>query len=214
MTRRLRIEYTGAWYHVMNRGAARRPVFLSGRQRQRFLELLGQVHERYRLEVHAYCLMGNHYHLMVRTPEPNLQRIMRHIDGVYTQFFNFSTMRDGPLFRGRYHAVLIQAEAHWIGLSRYIHRNPLEGGLVGHLPDYPWSSYPAYLGLAESPGWLYMDYVKQSLDEHWSPTRYRRFVESGVAGDEHAEHFYDHGSHGPILGDEEFAIEAMERAGL
>ena len=154
MSRPLRIEFEGAWYHVMNRGAARCWVFNTDEQREYFLSLLADVHSRFGAEVHAYCLMGNHYHLLLRTPRGNLQRIMRHINGVYTQFFNRSEGRDGPLFRGRYKAVLVDAGAYWVELSRYIHRNSVEAGLVDALEDYPWSSYPAYVGLVGTPDWL------------------------------------------------------------
>jgi len=102
MVRPLRIEFEGAWYHVMNRGAARRDVFVSDSQRERFLELLADLVERFGIETHAYCLMGNHYHLLLHTPFGNLGRGMRHLNGVYTQFFNRDQGRDGALFRGRY----------------------------------------------------------------------------------------------------------------
>ena len=89
--------------------------------------------------------MGNHYHLLLRTPEANLQRIMRHLNGLYTQFFNRSERKDGPLFRGRYKAILVDAQSYWLQLSRYIHRNPLEAKLCKSLRQYQWSSYRAYI---------------------------------------------------------------------
>ena len=112
MARPLRIEFEGAWYHVMNRGAGRHWIFKSDGHKQYFLSLLETVTQRFNVEVHAYCLMDNHYHLMIHTPEGNLQRVMRHINGVYTQYFNRSESRDGPLFRGRYKSILVDAKAY------------------------------------------------------------------------------------------------------
>jgi len=130
----------------MNRGAGRRVIFKSDDHRRYFLNLLDVVSERFQSECHAYCLMDNHYHLMLRTPKGNLQRIMRHINGVYTQYYNREVGTDGPLFRGRYKAVLVNAHAYWSHLSRYIHRNPLDAGIVEDLENYPWSSFPAFTG--------------------------------------------------------------------
>ena len=163
MSRPLRIEFKHAWYHVMNRGAGHRMIFNTDEQRQYFLSLLEVTAKRFNADWHAYCLMGNHYHLMLQTPDGNLQRIMRHINGIYTQYFNRSENTDGALFRGRYKAILVDAQAYWLQLSRYIHRNPLEAGLVGDLTDYPWSSYQAYTKARSAPGWLSTEYILHSL---------------------------------------------------
>src|SRR6056297_699146 len=154
MARPLRIEFEGAWYHVMNRGAARRDVFVSDTQRERFIQLLADLVDRFGIATHAYCLMGNHYHLLLHTPLGNLGRGMRHLNGVYTQFFNRDQGRDGALFRGRYKAILVDADAYLLHLSSYIHRNPLEAGMVECLTNYPWSSYAAYAGQTKPPPWL------------------------------------------------------------
>ena len=174
MVRPLRIEYPGAWYHVMNRGAQRRAIVEDDADRACFEEVLGTTSERFQVEVHAWCLMDNHYHLMVRTPEGNLGRAMRHLNGVYTQHFNRRHGRDGALFRGRYKAVLVEAEVYWTHLSRYVHRNPLEAGALADLSAYPWSSYPAYVGKAARPKWLVTDAV---LERFGNGAAYRRFVE-------------------------------------
>lgn len=99
MARPLRLDYPGAWHHVINRGTARQAIFSTDEQRAYFLSLLAATHERFNAEWHAYCLMSNHYHLLLRTPEANLQRIMRHVGGLYTQFYNRTEGRDGPLMR-------------------------------------------------------------------------------------------------------------------
>ena len=211
MARPLRIEFPGRVvprHESWGRAAVR--FSPEDGQRRYFLALLAGAAERFNAEWHAYCLMGNHYHLLLRTPEGNLQRIMRHINGVYTQYYNRATGRDGPLFRGRYKAVLVDAEAYWTQLSRYIHRNPLEAGLVEDLSEYPWSSYPAYIGRATKPDWLICDYVLLAIAQRNARTRYRAYVES-VTEDE-ITCFYADGRHSPILGDDTFQTSASPRA--
>jgi len=207
MSRPLRIEYPGAWYHVMNRGLGRRWIFKTDDHRHRFLSLLADTTERHNAEWHAYCLMGNHFHLMMRTPEGNLQRIMRHVNGIYTQYFNRDQKRDGPLFRGRYKAILVDAEAYWLQLSRYIHRNPLEAGLVSRLADYPWSSYRAYIGETENPSWLTTEYLLHNIGRRNRKARYAAFVAEAV--DEEIAAFYGGARQRAILGNDRFRIRAL-----
>ncbi len=207
MARPLRIEYPGAWYHVMNRGAGRQKVFRTNAERLYFLSLLGDTHVRFHAEWHAYCLMDNHYHLLLRTPEGNMQRIMRHVNGVYTQYFNRREGRDGPLFRGRYKSVLVDAQAHWLQLSRYIHRNPVEAGLVDDLADYRWSSYRAYVGLEPAPDWLETGYVLGAIGKRRTHARYRVYMEGD--GAEGLGDFYESGTPS-ILGDEAFRQRVLD----
>lgn len=202
MARPLRIEFEGAWYHVMNRGANRQTIFKTDDQRHYFVSLLAAASERFNAEWHAYCLMGNHYHLMLRTPEGNLQRIMRHVNGVYTQYYNRTERRDGPLFRGRYKAVLVDEQAYWTQLSRYIHRNPLEAGLVKRLDHYRWSSYRDYIGQRTCPDWLVRDYILKSLSRTHVHQRYKAYVTEG--SDEALECFYGKTYLDPVLGDAAF----------
>lgn len=156
MARPLRIEYPGAWYHVMNRGLAKQTIFYDAEYYQLFLNLLAEAHERYQIQIHAFCLMKNHYHLLIHTPLPNLGRVMRHIDGVYTLRSNRLVGRDGPLFRGRYKAILVEADNYLLPLSRYIHLNPCVAKIVNFPEDYPWSSYRFFLH-GNKPDWLYCD---------------------------------------------------------
>ena len=193
----------------MNRGAARQDVFASDSQRERFLELLGDLADRFGIETHVYCLMGNHYHLLLHTPLGNLGRGMRHLNGVYTQFFNRDQGRDGALFRGRYKAILVEADAYLLHLSSYIHRNPLEARMVERLEDYAWSSYAAYVGQTKPPPWLHRDMVYSMLGG--KAKRYRSFVAQGV--DEDLAQFYEGKSVSPILGDESFRQVVLERHG-
>jgi len=209
MARPLRIEFDGAWYHVMNRGAGRQDVFASDEHRERFIELLGDLGDQFGIETHAYCLMGNHYHLLLHTPLGNLGRGMRHLNGVYTQFFNRDQTRDGALFRGRYKAILVDADAYLLHLSSYIHRNPLEARMVERLEDYPWSSYAAYVAKTATPPWLHREMVYSMLGG--KAKRYQAFVAQGV--DEDLAHFYQGNSVSPILGDESFRQRMVDRHG-
>lgn len=154
MARPLRILYENAWYHVMNRGAGKKNVFRNDIQRAIFLELLDECNKAFNVEIHAYCLMDNHYHLLISTPDANLSRVMRHLNGVYTQQYNRMMKTDGALFRGRYNAQLIDEDNYLLLVSRYIHLNPVEAGLVEKPADYKWSSYPVYINMMRRPDWL------------------------------------------------------------
>jgi REP element-mobilizing transposase RayT len=211
MSRPLRIEYENAFYHVMNRGRGRQQVFLEAAYYEAFLECLKEAHVRYGMEVHAYCLMGNHYHLLIGTPRGNLSRVMRHINGVYTQRHNRLRKTDGPLFRGRYKAILVDASSYLLQLSRYIHRNPIETHrpLVQTLVDYPWSSYPAYVGKAKSPDWLTQAAVYGELGTA-SKVAYRNYIDQGI--DEETELFYQKKRKPSIWGDKRFAESALAKA--
>jgi len=154
MARPLRILYPGAVYHVMNRGLARQPVFRTAADRAAFLATVAEAHARWGSEVYAYCLMDTHYHLVLRTPEATLPRVMRHLNGIYTQRFNRAHGRDGPLFRGRYRALCIDADAYLGAVVRYVHRNPVEARLVRDPGAFRWSSHRAYLAPRRRPRWL------------------------------------------------------------
>jgi putative transposase len=211
MSRPLRIEYEGAWYHVMNRGRGRATTFPDERTYQVFLETVAEAQERFRLQVHAYCLMPNHYHLLVRTPLANLARGMRHIDGLYTQRHNRLVGTDGPLFRGRYKAILVDADAYLLAVSRYIHRNPIDGRrpLVGRLEDWSWSSYPAYVGSEKAPAWLVREDTYGALGRQDRHQGYRLFVEAGV--EEEVAAFYGRRRQSPMLGDAGFQERVLRR---
>jgi len=163
MSRPLRIEYEGAWYHVMNRGIARQAIYLNRDHRNVFLTLLEEISRKYYIEIHAYCLMDNHYHLLLRTPLPNLGKAMRHLDGVYTRRFNISQKRDGSIFRGRYHAILIEEEEYLIRVSRYIHLNPVSAKICSNPIDYTWSSYQYFFNEDIHCRWLIKEKILSYL---------------------------------------------------
>jgi putative transposase len=206
MSRPLRIQYFGAVYHVMNRGAARQPTFVDDADYQAFLNTLTEAHRRWGIEVFAYSLMKNHYHLCLRTPKGNLARVMRHIDGIYTQRFNRHHRRDGSLFRGRYKAIVVDEDQYLSGVVRYIHLNPLEARMVQSPEAYPWSSHRYYLAGRERPAWLETKEVLAQLGGHRKT--FHEFVLSG--NEEALERFYRSGRQSPVLGGQEF-IERLRK---
>ncbi|HDO21625.1 MAG TPA: transposase, partial [Nitrospirae bacterium] len=140
MARPLRIEYPGAFYHITSRGNERKDIFKSARDREKFLSYLESSTQRYGAVIHVYCLMTNHYHLLLETPLGNLSQIMRHINGAYTTYFNTRRQRSGHLFQGRYKAIVVDADEYAEELSRYIHLNPVRAGIVERPEEYQWSS--------------------------------------------------------------------------
>ncbi len=204
MPRPQRIEYEGAFHHVMNRGRGRKTIFHGNAYNIAFIDTLQEASQRFDAVIHAYCLMNNHYHLLIETPRANLSRIMRHVNGVYTQRHNHMRNTDGPLFRGRYKSILVDEDAYLLQLSRYIHCNPVETKkpLVNQLVDHPWSSYPAYVNKAKCPDWLHREKTYQMLGQKRKYQGYREYVAKGV--DEDILRFYGKGNILPVLGGLEF----------
>src|SRR4030042_1692045 len=159
VSRPLRIEYPGAFYHVTSRGNERRTVFQSNRDREKYLSYLESAHERYGAVIHVYCLMGNHYHLLLETPRGNLSQIIHHINGAYTTYFNIKRDRSGHLFQGRFKGILVEKDAYCKELSRYIHLNPVRASMVKTPSEYSWSSYRYFIGKDKKPQWLTTELV-------------------------------------------------------
>lgn len=202
MPRPLRLEFQDAYYHVMNRGANYQNIFNTNEQRTIFLGLLAEATLLFQIEIHAYCLMNNHYHLLVKTPRANLARAMRHINGVYTQRFNRIEKSDGPLFRGRYKAIVIDKEAYLLQVSRYIHQNPLKAKIIKELSKYKWSSYPSYLQPKIKPKWLFAKETLEMMNQRNKIASYKNFVESDL--DKEIEPFYQLKKSPIILGENNF----------
>ena len=156
MSRPLRIEYPGAFYHVFSRGNANQNIFFTDQDRLAFLKNLEHCIEFYHLICHAYCLMDNHYHLLLETPEGNLSNAMRDINGNYTQRFNVRHNRAGHLLQGRYKAILVEKEPHLLEVVRYIVNNPVNAYLVDRAEFWKWSSFRATVGMIKTPKWLYV----------------------------------------------------------
>ena len=166
MAKPLRIEFAGALYHVTSRGDGREDIYAGEDDREVWPEILGQICERFNWAVHAYCQMGNHYHLLVETPEGNLAKGMRQFNGVYTQRFNWAHNRVGHVFQGRYKAILVHKEIYLLELSRYVVLNPVRAYMVRTARDWVWSNYRATAGMAPPPnGWI--------RSGHWSRSRNR-----------------------------------------
>ena len=146
MARALRIEYAGAAYHVINRGVERRTIFSVPKDHEQFLRIVSQLNVRHKVVLFAYCLMPNHYHLFLRTTLANFSRFMKEPNGGYSKAYNSRCRRVGPVFQGRYKALLVQDNEYSLGVARYIHMNPVKAGLVERPQEYPWSSYVEYVG--------------------------------------------------------------------
>ena len=154
MARPLRIEYPDALYHVTSRGNRQEDIYLDDQDRNAFLKTLSRVCDRFNWVCHSYCLMSNHYHLMIETPEANLSEGMRQLNGVYTQTLNRNHSRVGHVFQGRYKAILVQKDSYLLELSRYIVLNPVRASMVHSAKDWRWSSYQSTAGLVATPNWL------------------------------------------------------------
>lgn len=180
MARPLRLEFAGALYHVTSRGNARQRTYLDEEDRRLYLDLLGKEVEQQGWRCYAYCLMDNHYHLLIETPEPNLVAGMRRLNGVYTQAFNRRHRRVGHLFQGRYKAIVVDKDAYLRELCRYIVLNPVRARAVKTPQRWPWSSYRATSGEAPAPSWLAVEEVRALFPGR---SGYERFVEEGIGQD-------------------------------
>jgi putative transposase len=182
MTRPLRIEFPGALYHVTARGNARSDIFLGDGDKRLFLTILADLVERYNWICHGYCLMGNHYHLLIETPDGNLSEGMRQLNGIYTQKFNRSHARIGHVFQGRFKSIVVEKDSHLLELCRYVVLNPVRAGMARHPKDYPWSSYCGTAGLKKKSAFLSADWILAQFgnDRKHAQREYRRFVLAGM----------------------------------
>ncbi|MGH8606172.1 MAG: transposase [Gammaproteobacteria bacterium] len=182
MARPLRIEFPGALYHITSRGNARQAIVANDGDRTLFLTVLGCVISRFHLCLYAYCLMDNHYHLLMETPEGNLSRALRQLNGVYTQAFNRRHRKIGHVLQGRFKAILVERESYLLELCRYVVLNPVRVKST-RTPDlYPWSSYRATAGLDPRPPWLCTDWLLSQFSAQRASARrrYQAFVTAGI----------------------------------
>jgi REP element-mobilizing transposase RayT len=150
----------------MNRGRRGEDIFSDDQDYAMFTELLVETSKMWNVRVAAYCLMPNHYHMLVQTPDANISRSMRHLNGVYTQRYNGRNKCDGQLFRGRYKSILIDTDSYLLQAVRYIHRNPLKASLAENLDEYKWCSHKGYLSIAKKWDWLHKDYILSLLSKN------------------------------------------------
>jgi putative transposase len=207
MARPLRIEYDGALYHLTSRGNERKAIFKDDADRQLFLETLARATERFHWFCHAYCLMDNHYHLVVETPDGNLSQGMRQLNGVYTQIYNRRHRRVGHLFQGRFKGILVQKESHFLEVCRYVVLNPVAAGMVKHPRQWAWSSYRATSGESAAVRCLTVEEVQGQFGKRrgLAQKNYRQFVMQGIG----RASIWDNLEAQSLLGEEGFA-EALK----
>jgi REP element-mobilizing transposase RayT len=210
MSRPLRIEYAEAVYHVTARGNARRPVFKDNRDREMLLNILREVNDRYHWLCHAYCLMNNHYHLVIETPDGNLSKGMRQLNGVYTMRFNRRHGSIGHVFQGRYKAIVVQKESHLLEACRYVVLNPVRAKVVEVPERWRWSSYGATAGIERAHPCLTVEWVlgQYGSKKRIAEKRYRAFVMDGIGG----RRIWDDVRGQSVLGDGDFVARLVDYA--
>lgn len=211
MTRPLRIEFADAVYHVTARGNAQATIYHDDDDRERFLRYFAATIKRHEWVCHAYCLMGNHYHLLLETAAPNLSKGMKWLNGAYAQSYNRKYHRAGHLFQGRFKAILVQKEAYLLELARYIVLNPVRARMVRNADGWPWSSFRATAGYAPRAPFLCTDWLLANFGRtrKTACTRYREFVGKGRGQPSPWERLQN----GIYLGDDRFIKEAQQHVG-
>jgi REP element-mobilizing transposase RayT len=204
MARPLRVEFRGAFYHVINRGNGGEKIYISRRDREKFLEYLQKAVGRFGIKIHTYCLMTNHYHLLAETPQANLSQAIKWINVSYAGYFNRKHQRRGHLFQGRFKSILVDADEYLKPLSRYIHLNPIRAKIVQNLASYPWSSYPVFIGKIKAADWLEMNWLLSLFGKNRKEAakNYQCFVEKVVI--EKSENPTKYLAGGFILGSADF----------
>lgn len=208
MSRPIRIEFPNALYHVTSRGDRREAIFEDDEDRLAFLTTLGNVVGQFNWLCYAWCLMDNHYHLLVQTPDANLSKGMRQLNGVFTQWSNRRHKRAGHLFQGRFKAILVDNDAYLLELARYVVLNPVRAGMVKRAGDWRWSSYRASMGQAPADAFLAADGLLAQFAKRRSvaQARYHQFVTEGVKAASPWQHLKGQ----VFLGNEKF-VEQMQK---
>ncbi len=209
MSRPWRIEYEGALYHLLSRGNDRNDIFADDEDRISFLDTVGEMSERFAIDIFAYVLMDNHYHLLVRTQRANLKKAMQWFGTTYTQRFNRRHSRSGHLFQGRYKSIIIQNDAYLQQLSYYIHRNPLRAGIVKRLSGYRWSSYKFYGYGQKAPKWLSTDLILSQYDG--TQDCHRSYREKVQKYSSEEKRLFENLRYGLILGSKQFVEKIREK---
>jgi len=183
MVRPLRLNIENGLYHVTSRGNEKKKIYDTPGDKEAFLGILSKVVKRYGWLCHAYCLMSNHYHLMIETPKCNLSQGMRQLNGVYTQFYNFKHKRNGHLFQGRFKAILVEKEVYLLALIRYVVLNPVKAEICKFAGEYKWSSYNATAGKVNKPEFLFTDWILSQFDSMRAAAvkKYEQFISEGIS---------------------------------
>jgi putative transposase len=210
MARPLRIEFAGATYHVTSRGNERRDIFRGDADRHAFLAFLGQAARRFGWSITAWVLMNNHFHLVIQTPQPNISKGMHWLNGTYAAWFNRRHDRVGHLFQGRFKAILVERDAYFAEVLRYVALNPVRAGLVQHPSEYRWSSYRGVAGIDAPHAWLDVTAALEPFggSRDIAPVAYRQFVLDGIGGE---DPLWQKLIHGLYLGTESWAKEMRVR---
>ena len=208
MARPLRLEFPGALYHVTSRGDRREDIYLNDADRQRWLDLLGEVCVRHNWLCHAYCLMDNHFHIVIETVDGNLSAGMRQLNGVYTQWHNRTHGRVGHVFQGRFKAIIVQREAYLLELARYVVLNPVRAGICQMPEQWRWSSHLAMVGQAHRPNWLHTEWLLGQFGNEYAKAvrAYIDHVRAGVG----LPSVWDALQDQLYLGDDEFADQSRQ----
>ncbi|MHB8094477.1 MAG: transposase [Candidatus Aminicenantales bacterium] len=216
MARQLRIEYPGAFYHVASRGNEKQRIFHEPEDNSRFLEFLSRAHDRFGVFIHAFCLMENHYHLFIETPEANLSRTLHFINTAYTVYLNKRRERIGHLFQGRFKAILVEADIYARELIRYIHLNPVRAGIVSRPEEYIWSSHREYMRLRKPSLWLDTSFTLKLFGDSGEKARckYLEFISLAIDKQIKNPLKNEHGKHLLILGSDEFMLSVKKNFGL
>jgi len=218
MSRPLRIVFSGALYHVTTRGNRREPIFVNDGDRARLVRILNEATARFDASLLAYCLMGNHYHLVLRTHRPNLSVFMRHVNGVYTQTFNHRHDKVGHVFQGRFKAILVDSNAYLLQVCRYVDLNPVRAGLTADATSWRWSSCRMHLGLARTADWLdstslLEQILGRGIDSPQELRRARELYAEFLATAGAKEPLWTHALRQQIyLGDDKFVTKMQEAA--
>jgi len=185
MSRPKRIQVEGGWYHVFNRGIGRKSVLISDEHYQFFLEILARSSSKYEVEIHGYCLMKNHFHLLIRTPKGNISRFIQHLSSIFGRYLNKFLNSDGSIFNDRFKSVFVDKNSYLLMISRYIHLNPVKANIVVNPAEYRWSSFKYFCLEIDKPSYLITHFI---LSQFKSPLEYEEFVNLGL--DSFTKKFY------------------------
>ncbi len=208
MARPIRIEYDGAVYHVTSRGNARKRIYKEDADRLKFLDILYEATRKYNWLCHAYCLMDNHYHLVIETPDGNLSKGMRQLNGLYTQTFNRRRSSVGHVFQGRYKAILIEKESHLLEVCRYVVLNPVRAKVVQEPGEWKWSSYNGTAGKIKPHPCLTIDWILGQFGSKKGQAEraYQDFISAGIGGAK----IWKTVKGQSVLGEEDYVGQLME----